>query len=118
MKIVDEFELNSKTVSVLSPNEDALYYTKAQQLIKYDLETKEHSELGVYLPKGTEAINLDFIVKESPELEEDNSEGGIIQDDSKDTIIEGTPDTSSKSLNIPQVKNELSSLTMCLEFLL
>lgn len=71
LKIVDEFELNSKTVSALSPNEEALYYTKAQQLVKYDFETKEHTELGLFLPKGTEAINLDFVVKQS------TSEGSI-----------------------------------------
>ena len=63
LKIVDEFELNSKTVSTLSPDGKSLYYTKAQQLIRYDFETKAHTELGLYLPKGTEAINLDFIVK-------------------------------------------------------
>ena len=101
LKVVDEFELNSKTVSVLSPNEDALYYTKSQQLIKYDLETKEHTELGVYLPKGTEAINLDFIVKESPKLEEENQEG------SENTIIDGTPEPPTEDLVIPQVKNGL-----------
>lgn len=64
LKIVDEFELNSKTVSTLSPDGKSLYYTKAQQLMKYDFETKVHTELGLYLPKGTEAINLDFILKE------------------------------------------------------
>ncbi|MFJ8064227.1 hypothetical protein ACIQYS_06325 [Psychrobacillus sp. NPDC096426] len=63
LKIVDEFELNSKTVSALSPDGQSLYYTKAQQLIRYDFETKAHTELGLYLPIGTEAINLDFIVK-------------------------------------------------------
>ncbi|MEK5146212.1 hypothetical protein MKX53_04165 [Psychrobacillus sp. FSL K6-4615] len=90
LKVVDEFELNSKTVSVLSPNEDALYYTKAQQLIKYNLKTKEHTELGVYLPKGTEAINLDFIIKETPTSEQE------IQDKSKDTILRGVLDKSGK----------------------
>ncbi|MDF2065863.1 hypothetical protein [Bacillus sp. Cr_A10] len=65
LKIVDEFELNSKTVSTLSPDGKSLYYTKAQQLMKYDFETKVHTELGLYLPKGTEAINLDFILKET-----------------------------------------------------
>ncbi|WP_277585979.1 hypothetical protein [Psychrobacillus antarcticus] len=91
LKIVDEFELKSKTVSVLSPNEDALYYTKAEQLIKYDLNTKEHTELGVFLPKGTEAINLDFILKDSPKDEDDNSNEGIIQNNTKETIIKETP---------------------------
>lgn len=70
LKIVDEFELNSKTVSTLSPDGKSLYYTKAQQLIRYDFETKEHTELGLFLPKGTEAINLDFIVKDSKTTEE------------------------------------------------
>ncbi|WP_391120258.1 hypothetical protein [Psychrobacillus sp. L3] len=63
LKIVDELELNSKTVSTLSPDGKSFYYTKAQQLVRYDFETKEHTELGVFLPKGTEAINLDFILK-------------------------------------------------------
>ncbi|SFQ53025.1 hypothetical protein SAMN05421670_2528 [Psychrobacillus psychrotolerans] len=94
LKVVDEFELNSKTVSVLSPNEDALYYTKAQQLIKYDLETKEHTELGVYLPKGTEAISLDFIIKETPTLEQE------IQDNSKDKILKGALDAFGKEIRI------------------
>jgi hypothetical protein len=67
LKIEDEFELNSKTVSKLSPDGKSIYYTKEQQLIKYDFETKEHTELGLFLPKGTEAINLDFIQKKSAE---------------------------------------------------
>ncbi|MEK5206221.1 hypothetical protein [Psychrobacillus sp. FSL H8-0510] len=94
LKVVDEFELNSKTVSVLSPNEDALYYTKAQQLIKYNLEKKEHTELGVYLPKGTEAISLDFIIKETPTSEQE------IQDNSKDTILKGALDAFGKEIPI------------------
>ncbi|QEY20535.1 hypothetical protein [Psychrobacillus sp. FSL K6-2843] len=73
LKIVDEFELNSKTVSAVSPNGEGIYYTKGQQLIKYDFETKEHSELGVFLPKGTEAINLDFIVKNPVVSEEEGN---------------------------------------------
>lgn len=100
LKIVDEFELNSKTVSAISPNEEALYYTKTQQLIKYDFKTKEHTELGVYLPKGTEAINLDFIVKEPL-----NPKEGIIPDDSKENGIEKTPiDPSKGAPVIPQPK--------------
>lgn len=71
LKIVDEFELNSKTVSTLSPDGKSLYYTKAQQLIRYDFQTKMHTELGVYLPKGTEGINLDFIVKETEKNEDE-----------------------------------------------
>ncbi|TQR21351.1 hypothetical protein [Psychrobacillus vulpis] len=74
LKIEDEFELNSKTVSTVSPDGKSLYYTKAQQLIKYDFETKEHTELGLYLPTGTEAINLDFILKETNETEEVTTE--------------------------------------------
>ncbi|GGA18801.1 hypothetical protein [Psychrobacillus lasiicapitis] len=70
LKIVDEFELNSKTVSTLSPDGKSLYYTKAQQLIRYDFDTKAHTELGLYLPKGTEAINLDFIVKGEKKAED------------------------------------------------
>ncbi|MDI2589793.1 hypothetical protein OR571_22470 [Psychrobacillus sp. NEAU-3TGS] len=70
LKIVDEFELNSKTVSTLSPDGKSLYYTKAQQLIRYDFHTKAHTELGLYLPKGTEAINLDFIVKGEKKAED------------------------------------------------
>ncbi|MER2070577.1 MAG: hypothetical protein ABS898_01575, partial [Psychrobacillus sp.] len=75
LKIVDEFELSSKTVSAVSPNGEGIYYTKGQQLIKYEFETKMHTELGVYLPKGTEAINLDFIVKNPKLPNEEGTEG-------------------------------------------
>ncbi|WP_144509604.1 hypothetical protein [Bacillus sp. FJAT-22090] len=71
LKIVDEFELNSKTLSTLSPDGKSLYYTKAQQLIRYDFETKAHTELGLFLPKGTEAINLDFIIKKDDKTVQD-----------------------------------------------
>ncbi|WP_298467068.1 hypothetical protein [uncultured Psychrobacillus sp.] len=81
LKIVDEFELSSKTVSAVSPNGEGIYYTKGQQLIKYEFETKMHSELGVYLPKGTEAINLDFIVK-NPKLPNEEGTG----DESENTV--------------------------------
>ncbi|TQR05151.1 hypothetical protein [Psychrobacillus soli] len=74
LKIVDEFELSSKTVSTLSPDGKSLYYTKAQQLIRYDFETKAHTELGLYLPKGTEAINLDFILKETKKTEDEQTD--------------------------------------------
>ncbi|QFF98154.1 hypothetical protein PB01_04590 [Psychrobacillus glaciei] len=70
LKIVDEFDLNSKTLSKLSPDGKSLYYTKEQQLIKYDFSTKEHTELGLFLPKGTEAINLDFVMKNTKAIEE------------------------------------------------
>ncbi|WP_342566991.1 hypothetical protein MKY09_14575 [Psychrobacillus sp. FSL K6-4046] len=81
LKIVDEFELSSKTVSAVSPNGEGIYYTKGQQLIKYEFETKMHTELGVYLPKGTEAINLDFIVK-NPKLPNEEGTG----DESENTV--------------------------------
>lgn len=77
LKIVDEFELSSKTVSVVSPNGEGIYYTKGQQLIKYEFETKLHTELGVYLPKGTEAINLDFIVKNPGVPKEDGVDNEV-----------------------------------------
>ena len=81
LKIVDEFELSSKTVSAVSPNGEGIYYTKGQQLIKYEFETKMHTELGVYLPKGTEAINLDFIVK-NPKVPNEEGTG----DESENTV--------------------------------
>ena len=87
LQIVDEFELNSKTVSAVTPDGKSLYYTKAQQLIRYDFETKEHTELGVYLPKGTEAINLDFILEELPEVED----GELLEET---TPEEGMPETT------------------------
>ncbi|ALC86383.1 hypothetical protein AM499_11490 [Bacillus sp. FJAT-22090] len=108
LKIVDEFELKSKTVSTLSPDGKSLYYTKAEQLIKYDFETKEHTELGLYLPKGTEAINLDFILKESEEVidetKEDKTQKEVI--DEKDsnvllpnkTLLKSTPSVIDSTL--------------------
>ncbi|MEI4769558.1 hypothetical protein WAX74_07850 [Psychrobacillus sp. FJAT-51614] len=115
LKIVDEFELKSKTVSTLSPDGKSLYYTKAEQLIKYDFETKEHTELGLYLPKGTEAINLDFILKESEKViedetkEKDKSQKEVI--DEKDSnvlpinpLLKSTPTVIDPTLKQPVIE--------------
>lgn len=67
---VDEMELNSRTVSLVSPNEDAIYYSKHNSLYKYDLINKEHIGLGVPLLMGTEMLTLDFV-----ELNDENYPG-------------------------------------------
>lgn len=108
LKIVDEFELNSQTVSAISPKEDSLYYTKKEQLIKYDFETKEHTELGVYLPKGTEAINLDFIIKDSVDLEVEKE----ISDDAGNKlpkIEDSLGDNSTDNLPLGEIEEVILS---------
>ncbi|MFJ7970387.1 hypothetical protein [Psychrobacillus sp. NPDC096389] len=97
LKIVDEFELNSKTVSTLSPDGKSLYYTKAQQLIRYDFTTKEHTELGVNLPKGTEGINLDFIVK------------GTKKTDTEQTDLESLFDKIFKEKSVKRIESQVTS---------
>ncbi|MEH7125867.1 WD40 repeat domain-containing protein [Bacillus sp. JJ1773] len=67
---VDEMELNSRTISLVSPNEDAVYYSKHNSLYKYDLINKEHIDLGVTLLTGTEMLTLDFV-----ELNDENYPG-------------------------------------------
>ncbi|WP_066297065.1 WD40 repeat domain-containing protein [Bacillus sp. FJAT-29937] len=77
---VDELELNSRTISLLAPNEDVIYYSKHNTLYKYDLTTKEHIDLGVALLTGTELLTLDFV-----ELNHENYPGytlvGLIDND-------------------------------------
>ncbi len=63
---VDEVELNSRTVSLKSPNEDAIYFTKQNSLYKYDLTTKEQIDLQVPLLKGTEMLTLDYVELNDP----------------------------------------------------
>ncbi|MBY0122300.1 WD40 repeat domain-containing protein [Bacillus sp. S/N-304-OC-R1] len=70
LKKVDEIELNSRTISLLSPNEDAIYYSKHNRLYKYDLNTNEHIDLEVPLLTGTELLTLDFV-----ELDDENYPG-------------------------------------------
>lgn len=67
---VDSIELNSRTVSSVSPLEDAIYYSKDNTLYKLDLNTKEEINLHVPLLKGTELLSLDFV-----ELEDENYPG-------------------------------------------
>lgn len=98
LKIVDEFELNSKTVSAVSPNGEGIFYTKGQQLIKYEFETKMHTELGVYLPKGTEAINLDFVVK--------NEKDGIQEDGNSNPLV---------TVPTPKVENSLKNSELIID---
>lgn len=106
LKMVDEFELNSKTVSTLSPDGKSLYYTKAQQLIRYDFETKEHTELGVYLPKGTEGINLDFILK------------GTKQTENEQTDLESLFDKIFKEKSVNEIGLQVTSTEKELEALI
>ncbi|MFF2752126.1 hypothetical protein ACFVR1_00035 [Psychrobacillus sp. NPDC058041] len=101
LKIEDEFDLNSKTVSTLSPDGKSIYYTKAQQLIKYDFDTKKHTELDLFLPKGTEAVNLDFIMRDSKTVEESPTHNEGV----KENIPLVTPydkNISSKKSTTPQ----------------
>ncbi|MDX1699002.1 MAG: hypothetical protein R3250_00220 [Melioribacteraceae bacterium] len=61
LKQVSEFEISSKTVSTLSPNENAVYYSLNSQLMKFNLDDYSSIELGVYLPQGTEGVTFDFV---------------------------------------------------------
>ncbi|QGM31070.1 hypothetical protein GI482_12025 [Bacillus sp. N3536] len=100
LKIVDEFELNSKTVSTISPNGEGMYYTKGQQLVKYDFDTKEHTELGLFLPKGTEAINLDFIITSPKPAKDENVEA-------KENSLPENPKVTD-----PSIKNNSGKITV------
>lgn len=60
LEVTDEIELNSRTISAISPTEEAIYYSKENSLYKYDLNTQEHTSLNIPLLKGTELLNLDF----------------------------------------------------------
>ena len=100
LKIVDEFELNSKTVSTISPNGEGMYYTKGQQLVKYDFDTKEHTELGLFLPKGTEAINLDFIITSPKPAKDENVEA-------KENSLSENP-----KVTVPSIKNNSGKITV------
>ncbi|MBP2242359.1 WD40 repeat protein [Cytobacillus eiseniae] len=66
LEMTDEIELNSRTVSLISPTEDAIYYSKENSLYKYDLLTKEHTNLYIPLLKGTELLNLEFVELNDP----------------------------------------------------
>ncbi|WP_313892635.1 hypothetical protein [Psychrobacillus sp.] len=110
LKIVDEFELKSKTVSAVSPEGDALYYTKDQQLIKYTFETKEHTELGLFLPKGTEAINLDFVLKGTNEVKQEVKKPKLPFDlkrvlEGRGIEVDTTIETPSNETGLPNVEN-------------
>lgn len=69
LKLVDEFDVSSRTITSQAPDEDAVYYTYNGQLMKYDFETMEPVELNVFLPKGTEAVTLDFVPKTIEKIE-------------------------------------------------
>ena len=59
-------ELNSRTVSLKSPMEDAIYYSKNNTLYKYDLATQEETSLWIPLLTGTELLSLDFVELNDP----------------------------------------------------
>lgn len=63
-------ELNSRTISLASPNEDVIYYSKDNTLYKYDLYTNEELNLDIPLLKGTELLTADFV-----QLEDENYPG-------------------------------------------
>ncbi|PLR73508.1 hypothetical protein CYJ37_08175 [Bacillus sp. UMB0728] len=56
---MDELELNSRTVSNVL--EDEIYFSKDNSFYKYNLITKEITDLQVPLLKGTELLSLDFV---------------------------------------------------------
>ncbi len=66
LEVTDEIELNSRTISLVSPTEESIYYSKENSLYKYDLNTKEHVNLNISLLKGTELLNLDFAELNEP----------------------------------------------------
>ena len=39
LEVTDEIELNSRTISLVSPTEESIYYSKENSLYKYDLNT-------------------------------------------------------------------------------
>lgn len=61
LEMKEEIQLNSRTVSSISPLEDAIYYSKENTLYKFDLISREHSKLEVSLLTGTELLALDFV---------------------------------------------------------
>lgn len=63
---IDELELNSRTVSNIL--EDEIYFSKDNSFFKYNLLTKETTDLQVPLLKGTELLNLDFVELNDQEL--------------------------------------------------
>lgn len=63
---IDEIELNSRTISLKSPMEDVIYFSKHNSLYKYDLTTKEQVGLDIPLLKGTELLTLDFVELNDP----------------------------------------------------
>lgn len=67
---IGEIELNSRTISLTSPIEDVIYYSKDNTLYKYDLYTNEEMNLDIPLLKGTELLTADFV-----QLEDENYPG-------------------------------------------
>lgn len=67
---IGEIELNSRTVSLKSPTEEVIYYSKNNTLYKYDLSTSEEISLDIPLLKGTELLTADFV-----QLEDENYPG-------------------------------------------
>lgn len=63
---IEEVEINSRTTSLQSPLEDVFYFSKANRLYKYNLETKEQVDLNVPLLTGTELLTLDFVELNDP----------------------------------------------------
>ncbi|MGE6487615.1 hypothetical protein [Paenisporosarcina sp. NPDC076898] len=71
LKQVGEFEINSRTLSNVSPTGNEVYYTLKGQLMKYSLDSLTATELQVHLPKGTEGVTFDFVKKEIINEEEE-----------------------------------------------
>ncbi|MGN7179136.1 hypothetical protein BK139_06685 [Paenibacillus sp. FSL R5-0490] len=57
---LDEFDSTSKTVSVKSPLEEAVYYTNNEELYAYYFKTQETVKMNVPL-EGMNVINIDFV---------------------------------------------------------
>lgn len=60
LELLDEFDSTSKTVSVKSPAEEAVYYTNNEELYAYYFKTQETVKMEVPL-EGMNVINLDFV---------------------------------------------------------
>lgn len=81
LKQISEFKISSKTISTISPLENAVYYSYNGQLMKFDMEKYLPIELGVYLPKGTEGVTFDYVQNSEP------VEAGEVDDYSNWSIV-------------------------------
>ncbi|EIJ80473.1 hypothetical protein PB1_08937 [Bacillus methanolicus PB1] len=60
LKLLDEIEATSKTISAKSPDGDRVFYTNNGELYTYDYKSKEIEKIKAPL-KSMDVINLDFV---------------------------------------------------------